>query len=213
MYRNNNSIVYFRFFNDIKPDINLGFRKVNYLKNCYSLLSNGIYRMRLWSTYRLQNSIIKTIKENVTYIKDDDYILCPIYGLEKTFSDFQFGATETRKEDETSLDCLKRCLGEELGLRIDNDVEIENMILDSTGTEIYCFNILNPNITKIAERIEENNIGIDDKSLPKVATIVYGSEKNILKFLDTEKILRDENDDNIVGIAAVKYSEAKKFFK
>lgn len=210
-YKNNNSIVYFRFFDNRIPEISLGFRKVYYLNNCYSLLSSGIYRMRLWSTHKLQNSIIKTIKEKVSYIKDDDYILCPIYGTEKSFSDFQFGATETRKDDETSYNCLKRCLGEELGIRINK--EPENVVVDSIGTEIYCFNILDSNISKIVDRIEDSDEGVDNKTLPKVATIIYGSEKNILKFLDSKNILRDENTDNIVGIAAVKYSEAKKFFK
>jgi len=210
-YTNNKSIVYFRFFDNRIPKLDLGFRKVYYLNNCYSLLSGGIYRLRLWSTHKLQNSILKTIKEQVTYIKDEDYILCPIYGTEKTFSDFQFGATETRKDNETSYDCLRRCLGEELGIRINN--EPENLVFDSIGTEIYCFNILDPNISKLVDRIEDPDTGIDNKTLPKVASIIYGSEKNILKFLDSEKILRDENSDNIVGISAVKYSEAKKFFK
>ena len=210
MYKNNNSIVYFRFFDNRKLNLDLGFRKVYYLNNCYSLLSNGIYRLRLWSTHKLQNSILRTLKEQVKFIKDDDYILCPIYGTEKYFSEFQFGATETRKNNETSYNCLKRCLGEELGIRINS--EPENVLVDSVGTEIYCFNILDPKITKLVNRIEETDSGIDNKVLSKVASIIYGSEKNILKFLDTENILRDENSDNIVGIASVKYSEAKKFF-
>ena len=53
----------------------------------------------------------------------------------------------------------------------------------------------------------------DDKTVPKTAAIIYGGEKNILKFLDSKEILRDENTDTIVGISAVKYSEVKKFFK
>jgi hypothetical protein len=206
-----NNIVYLRFFNNRIPNPKIGFRHVKNTKYCHSLLNSGIYRLRLWSTYRLQNSIIKSLKENNNVIRDDHYILCPIYGTDEYFSDFQFGATETRKENETSIQCLKRCLGEELGFSLEDD----NLyyITDCIGTKIYCFDITSSFIKPLLKEKENEDETPDDTSLTKVASIIYGYEKDIINFLDTDYIFRDTNSDKIVGIAAVTYLEAKKFFK
>jgi hypothetical protein len=208
------SNVYFKFFEsrvvdeDYKPH-----------ENYFILDIQKVYEKKLWSSYRVQKNIINSIIRKGINIRDKDYVLCPLYGDKEKISDFQFGVTETRKKDESIFDCFKRSIGEELGLRYLKDVAPYGFIETSLKVrdEIRNFKVYTLNINKTdyvvpVETVVEENPAKDDNSLIKSGCVVYGSEEDVLKFLNRDKIVLDKSSDNIIGIVAIKFGESKKYF-
>ena len=206
------SNVYFRFFNDRRAPS----REFRPDGNCFDLPYHMVKRLRLWSTLKHQKNIFNAVYRTNPNIKDNDYILCPLYGTDKSFSDFQLGVTETRKEGENIFDCFKRSLGEELGLRF------SGRELPSTCSRIISFDkeftvcsldISDRRVKAIDKPLGESDVK-DDKSLPKAGCIVYGTERNIYDFLNRDVIIQDytKHSDNIVGIVGVKFRDAKFYF-
>lgn len=151
-------------------------------------------------------------------IKDTDYILCPLYSKKDNFlkSDFQLGVTGTVEEKEDFKDTLFRELGEELGLIPKTINELKRFKWrrshkDTIEFVVYEANIKNCTLIldsdeKIFTVREENHI---DK---KVGCYIYGELKDILQFLDSPKINRYKNEDEICGIVAIQKRIAKEIY-
>jgi hypothetical protein len=204
--------VYFKFFNP--RSLPLDFIEIGKDKTFFSSYINTVYKYKLWSTFKPQKTILKEILRRNININMNDYILCPIYGDESHFSDFQFGATETRKEGESEFDNLKRCLSEELGLKYEStyppkiSLEIKNK---KNYIKMFFINITGGEISPNLKSENESKIP-DDKNTDKSGCIVYGSESDILNFLSRDKIIRDKSGDILVGITAISFRECVKFF-
>lgn len=163
-----------------------------------------------WSTYYIQEELVRMAMRS-RLINDNDYVLCPLYGelITREFGDFQFSATETYKRDESDFSAFDRCLGEELGLFYDNDDMPYNEQFIHGGKEWFN-TIININeLTKI--RFPRRNDNRPDNARKKMSTIVYGNKRNILNYLNGV-IKFDASNDDIVGVVAIKFKEAKRQF-
>jgi hypothetical protein len=206
--------VYFRFIDKI-PYSKEFYPYENYFILEYSQLEEH----EMWSTYKLQIGIIQTIMRDFKHlISKNDYVLCPIYADENDkdfFKDIRFGITETSKENEDIFDCFKRGIGEELGFRYLKDKPPENCLEIFFKKNKYYIYPININDTKSIAPIEKqvpNNIIKDDKTLPRSGCIIYGDEAHILNYLNRDNILLDMSNDDIVGLAAIKFLDAKTHF-
>ena len=210
----NNGKIYFKFFNSrsLPPD----FIEIGKDKTLFSTYPSTIYKYKLWSKYGAQKEIVKEILRLNIDIKMDDYILCPLYGNEKVFTDFQFGATETRKIGENEIDNLKRCLSEELGLKYQGSSDLKSTSFEvkykSNYIKIFILNINRGDLKPNLESAEENKFS-DDKRADKTGCVVYGPENDILNFLKRDEIIRDKSTDPLVGIVGINFRECIKYFK
>lgn len=203
------SDVFFRFFDGRIPMSN-DFTQSNL---CYILNSTLLNDKKLWSTYKVQIGTVQSIIDKNIDIKLNDYVLCPIFGDSDTFTDFQFGVTETTKRNENLYECFKRGIAEELGLRYLKDKvpdEFNDIYFYRHKYRIFFLNI-NDGLIPIEESKPENIIE-DCRWLPKTGCVVYGCKNDILKFLNRENIVLDYNRDKIIGIVAVQLQEAIKHF-
>ena len=191
------SKAHFRFFNEEYLNDE---KKLYYTVDYYFIVYNN-----LWSYYHKQAFMVDSIKKE---IQKSHYILCPLYGDLKgdTFTDLQFGVTETYKPDEKDIDAFDRSLGEELGLYTENKPKY---IVYERNFKLNKINILDTKFIEKAKHIEK------DEKHPeniKMATIVHGSEKYICNYLNKKEIVLDKSPDNIVGIVAVKLEDAIGYF-
>lgn len=206
--------VYFRFIDKIPYS-----KEFISCNNYFILKSSKLEEHEMWSTYKLQIGIIQALlREYKNLIDKNDYVLCPIYADENDenyFNDIRFGITETSKENENIFDCFKRGIGEELGFRYIKDNLPENcieMFFKKNKYFIYPINIADTkSITPIKKQVPDNTIR-DDKYLPRSGCIIYGNESDILKYLNRDKILLDMSNDDIIGLAAIKFQDAKNHF-
>lgn len=140
------------------------------------------------------------------YIKLNDYILGPVYknGM------IQLGVTGTVEHGETHSHAIARELGEEIGLVPQG---LESLRKIGTFNEKYVvYDLYHSQETyPVLDHQHQANLstGEDDRN-KKVGCFVYGSKKNILKFLSTEKIYVYKSPDNIIGIVAIKVKDILK---
>jgi hypothetical protein len=189
------SNVYFKFKND------------NDYYAIYSDESTNEYLSKALSVYKIQDTLINISNES-DLIRNDDFILCPLYGdLEKSyFDDFQYGATETYKKHETDTSAFDRCLGEELGLRYN----LRGMPYNAPlffNRQNWVVSIVDIKDVRLLTRYREEDKRQDDKS-KKMATIIYGTEDDIEEYLNT-KLVFDKSSDALVGIVAIKFGLVK----
>ena len=206
--------VYFRFIDKIP--YSKDFTSCN---NYFILESSQLEEHDMWSTYKLQIGILQTLlRDYKNLINKNDYVLCPIYADENNkdfFHDIRFGITETSKENENIFDCFKRGIGEELGFRYLKDKPPENCIeifFKKNKYFIYPINIADTESISPIEKQVPNNTIKDDKTLPRSGCIIYGNEYDVLNYLNRDKILLDMSNDDIVGLAAIKFHDARVNF-
>jgi hypothetical protein len=201
----NNLTSYVKFFN--LTDVNSFFININNYENFCKVEENHKTFKKNWSTYKLQYPVFKKIiKMNV--IKDEEYILCIFYKNNKNKFDIQFGTSETAKYNETYINTLKRCLGEELGLNIlekNINYNFHNFNFKNKNVNLWAINIEN---LKKNKEVKDENINVDNRN-NKTYCIIYGNENNILEYLKDDIIL-DKSEDNIKGIIAFKLKDIKK---
>ena len=206
------SNVYFRFF---KPRT-ISDMDYTSFENIFILDSSFIDEKKLWSRYKLQKPIVNAILKKRINIRDKDYILCPLYGTNRTFSDFQVGVTETRKVGESNFEGFKRSIGEELGLRYLKPEEpsgyVDIKYNGNIKSRIFTLNIDKTDMVKPIETPLLDNLLDDDKKLSKSGCVVYGKEEDIVNFLNRDEIILDKSSDDIVGIVGVRFSDVKKQF-
>ena len=150
------------------------------------------------------------------------YVLCILYYAkdQKFFTDFQFGVTETFKNlsnqntdyPEDIRSAFDRSLGEELGLEFNyvnpvwfhKNPELILSIIDITKTK------LNKDSKSLDNRRDYKNKTTNKKI--KMGIIVYGTEKEILEYLNNNTIKLDKSVDKIAGIVGVKFKDIKTYF-
>lgn len=165
---------------------------------------------RQWSTYYIQRELVQ-IANDSGLIRNDDYILCPLYGdiVNKQFGDFQFGASETYKRNESDFSALDRALGEELGLIYQPNTMPYNVQFTNNGKDWFT-TIMNINQLIKIRNPRQNDRRAENKR-KKMVSIVYGSKNNIQNYLNG--VLKfDVSNDDIVGVVAIKFKEAKRQF-
>ena len=202
MIKNKNlSTCYVKFF---QTPNSILFKNLEKFENIYKISYISPYKfINSWSTYNLQYPVFKRILES-NIIEDDDYILCVFYN-----NDIQLGASETGKENEISIDNLKRCLGEELGLRLING-KLNNINFRHYSKYVDLWMIDINNLKKL-RRSKSKNEKEDNKN-QKSYCIVYGKLEGILNYL-TDDIKFDHNEDNIQGVVAFNFSDLKNIFR
>ena len=138
------SKAHFRFFNEEY----LNDEKKLYYTVDYDFIEDN----NLWSYYHKQAFMVDSIKKE---IQKSHYILCPLYGDLKgdTFTDLQFGVTETYKPDEKDIDAFDRSLGEELGLYTENKPKY---IVYERNFKLNKINILDTKFIEKAKHIEKD---------------------------------------------------------
>ena len=137
--------------------------------------------------------------ENIN-IKNNQYILCPVYGNTRSWTDFQIGVTGALGVDETSKIGMSRELKEELGIF---PIKCSDLVktwsdIDKRGRlwDIYSINLKNTWNVKKSLKINVND------SKDKAGCIVYGNKKDTQEYMNS-KITLYESDDNIIGVAAI----------
>ena len=188
-------------------DINTFFTNVYSSKNFHFILENHKVLKYHWSRYNLQFPVFRKILES-NIVNDEQYILCIFYKDNYNNVDIQFGSSETAKYTETYIKTLSRCLGEELGLNIigqniDN-YNFHNFTFKNKNINLWAINIENLNKNS---QIQNENISPDNRN-NKTYCIIYGNEKNILEYMNSEVKL-DKSEDNIKGIIAIKLKDLK----
>ena len=202
--KSDKSKAYFRFFNEEYAN--------SEGKLYFTVDYDFIIKDDLWSYAWTQGKTAESLYYN-SKINFNDYILCPLYGKieDDTFSDLQFGVTESYKKDETDTEVFHRSLGEELGLETKRK---PYYIRQSVGSNYkFKLNIIDINHTKlltVPKYSEEEEI--KDPNKRKMITIVHGTEKDICNFLNTPNIILDESEDEIVGIVGIKFEDALNYF-
>jgi|UniRef100_A0A6C0CZS6 hypothetical protein len=191
------SPVYFRFLN---------LRHKTYHTTGYSLLKT----LSLWSTYTPQYHILNQV---ISKIQSDQYVLCVLYGNSEkdTFTDIQFGVTESFKKGESIISAFKRSLGEELGLITQYIPAFTNTRYNGKEYVINTINIKDTSLLQLHE-INTHTINTQNNIPKKMASIVYGDKKNVLEYLNAEHIILHNNTDNIVGIVAIPFKEIIAYF-
>lgn len=201
--------VYFRYFDN---RIIKGFgrdKDKKYLK----LSFDETIKHRIWTTHPSVTELFSGLNRMTSVIDDDAYIICPIHQNKRlpTVGDIQFGITETRKTNETLLKGLKRTLAEEVGLRF-NETVLPNYYSIRTKKKEYCVFVLDiSRMTPVKHSMPAID-DLDDKEIPKIAVYAFGSRERALDFLNQDKIVRDENEDTIIGVATTKFKLLKKYF-
>mgnify|MGYP003970109907 CR=1 FL=1 len=138
--------------------------------------------------------------ENIN-IKNNQYILCPVYGNAKGWSDFQIGVTGALGDGETSKIGMSRELKEELGIF---PIKCSNLIKSWSGIDkrgkmwdIYSINLKNTDNV-----VRSLQINVNDSKVNKVGCIVYGTKFETEMYMNS-KITLYKSDDNIIGVAAI----------
>ena len=164
----------------------------------------------IWSTYPAQKVLIQKCIRN-RLIPEDNYVLCPLYYDPDTnnFLDFQFGATETYKKNESDISAFYRCLGEELGLYYNYQYEPYNENFRYAGKD-WIMSIINiKDLKSITEPREK--VDIPDNKRKKMATIVHGKKEDILKYIKNPLIF-DKSEDELGGVVSLSFKDIKNTF-
>lgn len=146
------------------------------------------------------------------YIRGSDYILCPVYSSK----DIQLGVTGSVEEGESILNGLCRELGEEIGI-VPKDKDSPWLLgkynwskdRDFTVYEVYikhCIPVAEHQHGAVLSKTQDNRN-------KKVGAFVYGTKKDILTFLNSEKIYVYKSNDDIVGVACVRANAVLDFLE
>ena len=147
-------------------------------------------------------------------IKDDMYILCPVYQLNEEkdyldYSNFQIGITGSIKHGDSYYRTFVKELGEELGLQPVKGYkfnEYKNFFKEKVKI-VYIVNIIK--LKPVTESLDFDK-GIDNRNI-KIGSIIYGVKNNILNFLSTKNIILNQSNDKIIGIVALNVKYAKNY--
>lgn len=210
------SNVYFRF-------LDANYWNTDDEKLYFTVDYDKIIENELWSDFNIQWDMFNLVNSRIDEIDDDTYVLCILYYAkddQKFFTDFQFGVTETFKnlsyqntdDPEDIWSALNRSLGEELGLNYDDNQEVWVhktpelilSIIDITKTK------LNKDSKSLDNRRDYKNKTTKKKI--KMGIIVYGTEKEILEYLNNNTIKLDKSVDKIAGIVGVKFKDIQTYF-
>ena len=164
------------------------------------------------------SNILPKIIQDAMYnkeIRDDMYILCPVYQINDNYinnnydmdhminkySNLQIGITGSIKHGDSYYKTFVKELGEELGLQPIKGYKF-NEYRNFSKEKVKIVYIVNINkLTPVSESLDLDR-GIDNRNI-KIGSIIYGTKTNILNFLTLKKIILNQSNDNIIGIAAI----------
>ena len=184
----NDTEVFVRYFNG-KNSVETTFEK-------------GKFRMSKYFPAPMRDAFKKALGSK-GYIRGSDYILCPVYSSK----DIQMGVTGSVEEGESTLNGLSRELGEEIGI-VPKDKDSPWLLGKYNWSKDRDFNVFEVYIKHCIPVAEHQHGAVlskaDDNRNKKVGAFVYGSKKDILDFLGSEKIYVYKSNDDIVGVACIK---------
>jgi hypothetical protein len=199
--------ILFRFVKDniengIKDNPDLRFKRVgNYMQEMH--INDLEYReISKYRKYEMFESL-KRLK-----LPDNYYIACVMYEdnfrQRYSWSDFQVCITGTVKSKEGFFEAFERELGEELGLEVYNVRNINN-VFSSDKWNIFASDLRNFTLNK---RIKEDK---NKDVRKKIGGIIFGDEKTMKSYLNSDMIKLDISGDGICGVVALEYKYAKMF--
>lgn len=170
------------------------------------------------------SNILPNIMKDAIYnkdIKDDMYILCPVYqqneyqiyldqeDISNKYSNFQIGITGSIKHGDSYYRTFVKELGEELGLQPIKGYKF-NEYKNLSKEKVKIVYIIN--ITKLSPIVEslEFDKGIDNRNI-KIGSIIYGTLNNVLNFLSIKNIILNQSNDRISGVVALNVRYAKNY--
>lgn len=172
------------------------------------------------------SNILPKIIQDALYnkdIRDDMYILCPVYQINSEnvdinydlnhiinkYSNLQIGITGSIKHGDSYYKTFVKELGEELGLQPIKGYKF-NEYRNFSKEKVKIVYIIN--INKLSPVLESLSFdkGIDNRNI-KIGSIIYGTKTNILNFLTSKKIILNQSYDRIIGIAAINVKFVKEY--
>ena len=149
----------------------------------------------------------------LSYVPDENYILCPLYKPPKKninditdnyeWSDFQLGFTGTLKSNE-----IVRGFPDYYDVVSEFDeLEYTDDYGKTKNIKIYNINLAQLELNKKVKKPSS----FKDVKREKIGGFVHSNELNVLKYLNSDIIL-SSNEDNLVGVVAVKATFAKKYY-
>jgi len=172
------------------------------------------------------SNILPKIIQDALYnkdIRDDMYILCPVYQINSEnvdinydlnhiinkYSNLQIGITGSIKHGDSYYKTFVKELGEELGLQPIKGYKF-NEYRNFSKEKVKIVYIVN--INKLSPVLESLSFdkGIDNRNI-KIGSIIYGTKTNILNFLTAKKIILNQSYDRIIGVAAINVKFAKEY--
>lgn len=164
----------------------------------------------IWSRYFPKPMVHALFHED---IKNEHYILCPIYSN----GDTQVGVTGTIGTSETYDKGMIREIGEEIGLSPSQSVRDVHFITvkkvpnKNQNISVYIASI--DNLKPLNESDHDFKFttqGRDDRT-KKVGCIVYGEKTKMIEYLNRTKIFRYYSQDDIVGIVTLSVKDAREY--
>ena len=154
-------------------------------------------------------NFLMLLKQN-NQINEDDYIFGPLYA-NKGKGEFQLAITGKCKFNETLQHGLHREVGEEVGLYINRPQCLRNQTQVDKHTFFSCNINDTINITRdiyTGEYIPSYPYKNErDDYYSKVGCILYGNKNSVRNYM-RETIVQWDNEDRIIGVAAVSVREA-----
>ena len=150
--------------------------------------------------FAMEEALIKLGKES--FIKQDDYILCPIYSN----GTIQIGITGTIKYGETPEDAIGRELGEEVGiipLSIENNLIVKKTSFLKNPRDFSVFHLYIGGAIPVPMYLSEARLFAEKDGIHKVGCYVYGEKDVMLTHLMAPEIYCYQNDDGIIGVALI----------
>ena len=187
------------------------------MTNYIRFIKEENFRILKDTEIKISNLLPNIIKEALYNkdIKDDMYILCPVYQLNEEnndnseYSNFQIGITGSIKHGDSYYNTFVKELGEELGLEPIKGYkfnEYKNFFKEKVKI-VYIVNIIK---LKPVTKCLVLDKGIDNRNI-KIGSIIYGSKNNILNFLSVKNIILNQSNDKIIGIVALNVKYAKNY--
>jgi hypothetical protein len=171
--------------------------------NNYEKSDTNIYTVSKYFPKTMITSL-KIGLSNKGYIRQDDYIIGPLY----KGGEFQIGMTGTIEEKESPYNAAAREMGEEIGLipKDNNSLKIIRSDSYNKNNKKITFTVYDAYIKKCIPVLEfqnEADLSKTKDSIDKVGCYIYGSKRDILEFLGGP-IYRYKSPDEIVGLVAIK---------
>lgn len=180
---------------------------------CYTSNTN-VYPLSKYFPFPMKDMLYRSKK-----IRQDDYILCPLYVKQgNKGGDFQLGITGTVEEKEEYSETLKRELGEEVGLIpttsiVNKKYKWKRIGRDSIDFVTYELSISDCRSLNQEDLDNMNKVVVSDNPNKKIGCYVYGNLQDILKYLNSPQIYRFKSEDEINGIVAIQVKIAKEIYE
>jgi hypothetical protein len=169
------------------------FNEKNYTKS-----DTKEYKISSYKPYIMLTSLFYLV--NDFYIEKDDYILCPLYSA----GDFQIGITGSTQGQESVQQGFIREVAEEIGLIIDTLYASKKEKNNNRSFNTFFANIADCVPVK---RPDINASKGRDNSNIKVGGYIHGNRNDILEFMSNKKIYTYINNDDIIGLVAIKVTD------